>query len=657
MKRPTQAIVLAAGFGTRLLPLTLSRPKPLMPVWGKPVLRHVLELLRDWGVSDVLINLHHGAGAILDHVRLNPISGLRCSFSFEPEILGTGGALPKAAWFVDARQPFWIMNADVLGDLAPEPLLQAFSTRQAIAALWLHPDRGPRTVETREGLITTFRSAEPAAPGTATFCGLQLVSPRLLKFLPPSGFVTLVDAYEAAQKQGERVAGVTVEGAYWSDIGTPDDYRAAHRETLDRALRGERGSRFAPPRPPARRAGLTGFVGAGTGSRIAPGARVHDSVLWEGVSLRRSAHIVNAIVGDGLTVSGHVTHMALRTDRLDDAPLHEVLAALGWRADATTVLPLPPRGSARTFTRLVSGAKRAILIRYSLERPENGLYAGHAAFLRRHGLRVPRVLLNLPESHLCVMEDVGEISLQDRVPASSASRLVAMYSDVLTDVIALHGRATRAARRATLSLCEPFTRHLYEWEQTLFCEQFLARHLRPTPAQEASIRRELRRVVPALLRTPQTLVHRDLQSSNILLRRGGLALIDFQGMRFGAPAYDLASLLCDPYVQLPANVRETLLGRYVAQAPGGASTAETFWPAAVERLAQALGAYGRLGAKPETRSFLRYIPPAVNELRDAAARAGGLPCLEDVLADYARRSEPGPSLPRARQPRGRLHRP
>ena len=640
MKRPTRAIVLAAGFGTRLLPLTLSRPKPLVPVWGKPVLRHVLDLLRDWGVRDVLVNLHHGAGAILEHLRLNPIPGLRCSFSFEPEILGTGGALSRAAWFVDPQQPFWIMNADVLGDLVPDPLLQAFAAHRAIAALWLHSDRGPRTVETRNGLVVSFRSTTPAAPGTATFCGLQLVSPRLLELLPASGFVTLVDAYEAAQKHGERVAGVTVDGAYWSDIGTPDDYRAAHRETLDRALRGERGSRFAPPRPPARRPGLTGFVASGTGCAIAPGARVRDSVLWENVTVRRSARVANAIVGDGLTISGGVTHMAIRADRMDDPTLQSVIAELGWSSGTTTVLPLPPRGSARTFARLREGSKNAILVRYSLERPENGLYAGHAAFLRRQGLHVPRVLIDRPDAHLCVLEDAGELSLQDRVPSLASRQCLALYEAVLTDVAALHGRATKAARRTGLSLCEPFTRRLYDWEQNLFCEQFLARHVRPTPAQETAIRRELRRLIPPLLRTPQTLVHRDLQSSNILLGRGGFVLIDFQGMRFGAPAYDLASLLCDPYVRLPASVRETLLTRYAAQADGGTAVVETFWLAAVERLVQALGAFGRLGARADTRSFLRYIDPAVSELRTATVRVGGLPCLEEMLATYARRSEP-----------------
>lgn len=637
MKRPDQAIVLAAGMGTRLRPLTFCRPKPLVPVWGTPMLRHVLELLREWGVREVLVNLHHGAGAILDYLRRNPPPGLRCSLSFEPEILGTGGALPRAAWFLRDR-PFWIMNADVLGDLSPVPLLRAFERTGAIAALWLDPSRGPRTVETRNGLITNFRSRTPAAHGTATFCGLQLASPRLLRHLPASGFSTLVDAYEEAMRHGERVAGVTVAGAYWSDVGNPDDYRAAHRDTRAAARAGERGSRFAAA------CGSPGLTGAcrdtavGRRCRIARGARLTDCILWDDVVVGPRARLHGAVIADGVRVDRDVPYMALRADRMEDPALQSVLGAMGWEPGDTTVMPLPPRGSARSFTRLCRVGQNVIVVRYSLERPENGLYAGHARFLRQQGLHVPEVVLDRPGEHYCVLEDVGEQSLQDLYPAISPRQRAALYRQVLiNDVVALHDRASRAARRKRLTLCPAFGADLYAWEQGLFHDEFLLRHLKPSPAQERTIARELRRVIPVLLKAPQALVHRDLQSSNILLHGGSPVLIDFQGMRFGAPAYDLASLLCDPYVRLPTSLRESLLSEYAARAPHGAAAVESFWAAAVERLVQALGAYGRLGATRDTRRFLRHIPAAVEELRAAAARVKGMPCLEDALAAYAAR--------------------
>ena len=117
---PNKAFVLAAGFGTRMLPLSRDLPKPMMPLWGRPLLEHVLLLLRDWGVRDVLVNTHHRPGELIRWAAGRPVAGLRVNFSFEPEILGTGGALRRAAWFLDDR-PFWLINADVAADLDPSP--------------------------------------------------------------------------------------------------------------------------------------------------------------------------------------------------------------------------------------------------------------------------------------------------------------------------------------------------------------------------------------------------------------------------------------------------------------------------------------------------------------------------------------------------------
>jgi MurNAc alpha-1-phosphate uridylyltransferase len=137
--RPTRAIVLAAGFGSRLRPLTYECPKPLVPFWGRPVLSRTLAMLADWGVRDVLVNLHHGADALLRHLR-EPVHPVRINISFEPEILGTGGAIARAAWFFE-RAPLWVVNADIVADLDPTPLLEAYRARDPLAVLWMPAPR------------------------------------------------------------------------------------------------------------------------------------------------------------------------------------------------------------------------------------------------------------------------------------------------------------------------------------------------------------------------------------------------------------------------------------------------------------------------------------------------------------------------------------
>ncbi len=622
MNTPRKAIVLAAGFGSRLLPLTLLKPKPLFPLWGKPVLGHTLELLQRWGVREVLVNAHHHADQILAYLQTNPVPGLKYQLSYEPDILGTGGVLPKARWFLD-DQPFWMLNADVMAELDGVPLIKALESKSAIASLWLHPERGPRTVEHRDGLVSVFRSPLARTEGTATFCGLQLISPRIMKYLPESGFSSIVDAYENALVAGEKIAGVIVAHAYWADIGNQESYLATHREMLEL------------PRWKKFRSRDGRIVAKGAHTTLHPHAKVDRSVLWDHVTLGPKACVQDAIVTDGVTLNRHASYMAIPAANFPDATITRVLRELKWDAHATTILPLPPRGSARTFTRLVcennKPSSSAILVRYSLERSENGLYTHQARFLAKQGISVPAVLLDWPKEQICVLEDVGESSLEQLLPDLNRAKCIAFYKQTLDNVARLHHQATQAAKRNPIKLSPPFTRNLYEWEQTLFCNQFLRRHFPVTEEVCQNIRKELSGLIPIQVRAPRVIVHRDLQSSNILINKGEVVLIDFQGMRLGTAAYDLASLLCDPYVNLPDDVREELLEYYLGLVPDGQPVRDLFWIAAVERLSQALGAFGRLGAAPATSYFLKHIPAGIHQLTKALQKVPGLPTLKSCL--------------------------
>jgi N-acetylmuramate 1-kinase len=206
-------------------------------------------------------------------------------------------------------------------------------------------------------------------------------------------------------------------------------------------------------------------------------------------------------------------------------------------------------------------------------------------------------------------------------------------------VLILHARGKAAAERRHLPLSTPFGDRLYRWEHALFCDEFLEKHRRLDRLRTAAIRAELAVLIPPLKRAAKVLVHRDLQSSNILLRRGEPVFIDFQGMRLGPATYDLASLLCDPYVELPTAEVECLLDYYVARTPEGEAVRRVFWTAAVQRLAQALGAYGRLGAHPATAWFLHYVPPALCALRVALAHLDGFQELRQTVHELGEEPE------------------
>src|SRR4029077_12169673 len=176
-----------------------------------------------------------------------------------------------------------------------------------------------------------------------------------------------------------------------------------------------------------------------------------------------------------------------------------------------------------------------------------------------------------------------------------------------------------------------FNAALYVWEQNYFFENCLARFFKIDDAQlrELAALPALGEIARHLASLPRVLVHRDFQSQNILVRNGQAYLIDFQGMRPGLAQYDLASLLYDPYVDLTGPEQDELLEHYCGRKPD-AGFLETLRLCAMQRLMQALGAYGFLGLVKGHKHFLEHIPKAVNSLCQVVAGIDGLELFENL---------------------------
>ncbi len=619
-----KAVVLAAGFGERLRPLTERIPKPLLPVWGVPLIERTLRALEAAGVREVAVNLHWLAGPLQAH-----LSGRRgpAAIRFSPEagILGTGGALrPLRDWLGDA--PFWLVNGDIVWHADLTPLVTAFHARGRIAAAWLDPRRGPRTVACGpHNDIETYRSPAPQSPGTATFCGVQLVSPALFDFFPGTPAFSIIDAYERARTSGRPVAGVRIANSYWCDAGTVERYLRAHGDLKRLAARGHpAGAAYAPALdtyPPASRSFCCDLTGRGV--------RAPGSVLLPGAVIGPRGRARRSVVGQAAVTRPVADAVVVPATACGEAVMPRVLEALGW-PDAAAVF-LGRRGSARRFWRLMpaGGGPGGIVVIYSRERPENARYAGHAALLAEAGVPVPRVLADLPEADTVVLEDWGDRSLLLRMQRAGANP-AALYEPALRAAAALHTGATALARLRGAAMEPAFDAAVYGWEHDLF-ERHLIRGRHGLEAIGEAVREDLEAVSRRLAGAPHVVVHRDLQSSNILFRGHRIALIDFQGMRFGPAAYDLASLLCDPYVALDDSARSLLLRRY-ATLSGNTGGLDVFSWAAVQRLLQALGAYSRLDAMGF--SFARHIPTAL-ALAEQQAWSCGLRALAGLLSHVA----------------------
>lgn len=300
----------------------------------------------------------------------------------------------------------------------------------------------------------------------------------------------------------------------------------------------------------------------------------------------------------------------------DDEQLAEwTRARLGWEGRPELV-PILKGGSDRRYFRVLGGGESAVLMEYGTEREENQYYARIGEFLAEIGVRVPRILAHDPAERLVWVEDLGPVDLHAYREKPWPERRK-LYLDALEQAERLHRSGWQEARKRGVPMMPGFDEALYAWERSYFYDEFVggACGIQLTAADRAMLEAELRPRAQRLLKSPPALVHRDFQSQNIMLSRGCCYLIDFQGMREGAPDYDLASLLLDPYVELTPDEREELLE---ALGRSGGDPRRRFAAAGLQRLMQALGAYGLLGLKKGKKAFLAHIPPALNRLERLA---------------------------------------
>src|SRR6059036_1136328 len=304
------------------------------------------------------------------------------------------------------------------------------------------------------------------------------------------------------------------------------------------------------------------------------------------------------------------------------------------------IMPIEKGGSDRKFYRIHSAAdQRLILVKYNLEREENRHYVQIAKYLDSHGIRVPKIYFHDSAEGLIWIEDLGE---RDLCSYQHESWLVrrAFYESALDEIIKLHALPESVCVEMREHLPAEFNAALYRWEQKYFCENCLGRYFKVSQSKckELAALPGLREIAKHLAGLPRVLVHRDFQSQNIIIENGQANLIDFQGMRPGLAEYDLASLLYDPYVDLAETERAELITYYREQQSKSGTTRDSDFDSklrlcAMQRLMQALGAYGFLGLVKGHKSFLQYIPRAVRSLRDIVAKIDNLKPLASFLEE------------------------
>src|SRR5882724_4469354 len=237
-----RAMILAAGLGTRLRPLTDTRPKALVEIAGRTLLEITLTRLRAFSITEVIINVHHFADLIIDYLKSNKNFGMRIEISREDVLLDTGGGLKKAAWFFledPARldEPFLLHNVDVLSTIDFARMLQFHKENRALATLAVQARETSRPLlfddhaqlcGRRSGSDQAPEIVRPSDPlQPLAFSGIHMISPRLLPMLTEEGVFSIIPAYVRLAAQGQKILAFRADAYHWRDLGRPADLTQA----------------------------------------------------------------------------------------------------------------------------------------------------------------------------------------------------------------------------------------------------------------------------------------------------------------------------------------------------------------------------------------------------------------------------------------------
>ena len=237
-----RAMVLAAGLGTRLRPLTDGRPKALVEVNGRTLLEITLARLRSFGINEVIVNAHHFADQVIDYLRAQKNFGMRIEVSREEALLDTGGGLRQAAhFFLDQGddEPFVVHNVDVLSSIDLRQMVDSHRERRALATLAVQRRETSRSLLFDDDLQLVGRHTRGIEPEmfrpasrtqAAAFCGIHVISPRIFWLMQEEGVFPIVPVYLRLSAQGERIRGFPADEYYWRDLGTRESLQQAARD-------------------------------------------------------------------------------------------------------------------------------------------------------------------------------------------------------------------------------------------------------------------------------------------------------------------------------------------------------------------------------------------------------------------------------------------
>jgi len=323
-----KAMILAAGFGTRLRPLTDKVPKPMVPILNRPILEHTIHLLRSHGIHDITVNLHHLPEMITDTFGDGKEFGVQLHWSHEPEILGTAGGIKKAQQWLDGES-FLVINSDVVVDIDLTKVISFHKAQGSALTLVVREGDSPEQcdpieVDDNDRIVHMVGASSMNMPDDTTrvlFTGIQVMEPEIFDRIPENKFYgTTTDVFPGMLEDGLSMF-VYWHHGYWKDIGTIQNYLDVHKDLLDGRMEGGLpiennnpvGGHFTQPVligkncKIADTAKIGPYAVLGDHCTVGDHAVIEHSICWESVSLGKNSHVRQSVLGNGVVTKDKET--------------------------------------------------------------------------------------------------------------------------------------------------------------------------------------------------------------------------------------------------------------------------------------------------------------------------------------------------------------
>jgi NDP-sugar pyrophosphorylase family protein len=305
-----RAFVLGAGLGTRLKGLTERCPKPLIPIYGKPLITFAFDQLIAAGAREIVVNTHHCHEAYVAAFPRGVYEGARLIFEHEPVLLETAGGIKNVERHFGG-DGFVVYNGDVLTNVPLEKALAHHRASGNEVTMVLRSQGEPLHVTLEEGRVVDIAGRLGATGGKrCLFTGIYMVEPGFLRRIPPGTKISVIPLFMEMIKEGAKLGGVVLDEGSWWDLGTREKYLEVHEALAKRDFFGDGREWRTPMARTARVAAdarLGGFVVAGPGAVIEAGTQVTDCILWEGARVLAGSTLNRCIVTCGRTAAGRQT--------------------------------------------------------------------------------------------------------------------------------------------------------------------------------------------------------------------------------------------------------------------------------------------------------------------------------------------------------------